>query len=140
MNHSTTNTKAADTLKGGHRAGLVQERRQSGNGSVEDVADFFGISERQVRNWKDAEPPVIGHTQIGGCIWFSADDVAEVAQHHRAGKYSKVPASEVAARVRRDWLEFLGVRNAECGVRNELDELRARLDALEHQANFRQAA
>lgn len=128
MNPATANRRAAASHAGvearlARRAAEVAEQRRSGNGTAADVAAFCCVSERTVIKWKDEG--IIGHTQIGQNLWFSADDVADLATHHHQGKYSTIAPTEVPNRVRRDWREFLGAADRDQVVMAELTGMRA---------------
>jgi hypothetical protein len=102
---STTHPTATQA-RAQKRAAAVRAQRRAGNGTVEDLAEFCCVALRTAQDWKTSG--VVGHTQIGGNIWLSADDVAEfVAAHHHAGKYSSTHATQTKDQVRKDWREFL---------------------------------
>lgn len=126
---TTTNKQAEARAK--KRGEEVALRRRSGNGTIQDVAEFFCRDERTVRKWKD--DGIIGHTQIGGTIWFSEYDVAEVAKYHKFGISTDMAASSYREQVRKDWCEFLGKLNA-------ADELASRVARLEQILSMKEAA
>ncbi len=110
------------------RRAAVAELRDRGHGGVKDVADFFGISPRQIRYW--LEQKILSHARIGDCIWISAHDIQHLPNCHRPSKYFRLSPEEWRFQVARDFEEFLTQRRREAQFR---DDILARLAALEAQ-------
>lgn len=96
--------------------------------TYETLAVFCGRSVDVVKDWK--EKRLITYAKIGGRVTFELEDVAEFRARHESHARGFAPGER-----KQFWIEkarqFLGIHVAETGVRNEIQKLKDRQDALD---------
>lgn len=101
----------------------------STTGTIADVAAFFRVTERTVREWKAGGE--ISGWKSGKLVCFGEESVIALRVKHTLTA-SKTTAAELREIARREWREHLGLRRADqlgaelAALRKEVETLKAR--------------
>jgi hypothetical protein len=108
------------------------------NGTMAQVAAFFCVDYQTVAAWKSNRDPKtgepkdieLGHFQQGRTVVIGEDDVVRLWVRRHVNADGEAPG-ELEAKARRAWREHLGIVTAEARLRQEMDKIKGRLEAVE---------